>query len=93
MRRLPIVRVLEALEPIPLDALHEIRVELLTVDGICRIRAREWERVPVDSDQAKVQEWQASDEVIEVANPTIDGWLGVVYAAEQFRLEGYSAKR
>ena len=50
MRRHPIVCVLETLEPIPLDSSHEIRVEMVSVDGACRIRAREWERAPADSE-------------------------------------------
>ena len=50
MRRHPIVCVLETLEPIPLDSSHEIRVEMISVDGACRIRAREWERAPADSE-------------------------------------------
>ncbi len=48
MRLPPTVRVLETLEPIPLDSLHELRVELVDVDGIRRIRVREWERPPIE---------------------------------------------
>ena len=132
------------------------------VDGICRIRAREWERAPIDSEQAvnlwvsavrefiaslvpdtavhpvkdfigeaclivgarlesgdlfdldpsqivewlegsgilarynvrvpnplpatlEVREWVPADEVIEVTNPTFDGWLGVVRGVEESR--------
>ncbi len=32
-----------------------------------------------------VREWQPTDEVIEVENPTIDGWVSVVRAAERSR--------
>ena len=53
----PVVDVLEALEPIPLDSSHEIRVEMVAVDGTCRIRAREWERLPARSDQEEVDLW------------------------------------
>ena len=50
MRRHPVVCVLETLEPIPLDSSHELRVEMVSVDGACRIWAREWERAPADSE-------------------------------------------
>ena len=50
MRRHPIVCVLETLAPIPLDSSHALRVEMVSVDGACRIRAREWERAPADSE-------------------------------------------
>ena len=50
MRPPPAVCVLETLEPIPLDSSHEIRVEMISVNGACRIRAREWERAPADSE-------------------------------------------
>ncbi|MCH8145312.1 MAG: hypothetical protein IIA55_11390 [Gemmatimonadetes bacterium] len=159
MQPLPIVRVLETLEPIPLDSSHEIRVEMISVDGACRIRAREWERAPADSvypwvsairefikslvpDTAvhpvrdfveeacaivgarlvsgdlldlapseiverlevsgilaqykvrvtkplpttlEVQEWQPTDEVVEVTNPTMAGWLDVVRGTDESR--------
>ena len=36
----PLVRVLEAVVPIPIGYSYEIRVELVEVDGIRRIRVR-----------------------------------------------------
>ncbi len=175
MRPRPVVDILETLEPIPLDSSHEIRVAMVAVDGICRIRAREWERAPVDSEQAvnlwvsavrefiaslvpntavhpvkdfigeaclivgarlesgdyfalvpseiierledsgilarynvhvikplpatlEVHEWVPADEVIEVTNPTFEGWLevtrGVGESREKMRqiVEGFSTK-
>lgn len=158
MRRHPIVCVLETLEPIPLDNSHELRVEMVSVDGACRIRAREWERAPADSEYPwisavikfvkslvpdttvhpvkdfieeacsiigaclvsgdlrslapseiverledsgilarykvcvtnppaalEVQAWQPTDEVIEVTNPTMAGWLDVVRGTDESR--------
>lgn len=47
---LPVVRVLKAVVPIPIGYSHEIRVELISCDGIRKIRVRAWERVPEAED-------------------------------------------
>jgi len=47
----------------------------------------------------EMQEWVPADEVIEVPNPTFDGWQGVVRGVEESRvitrrmLEEFLAKR
>ena len=46
IRPLPTVRVLVAMEPIPLGYSYEIRVELVEVDGIRKIRVRASPRRP-----------------------------------------------
>ena len=50
----PIVCVLETLEPNPLDSSHEIGVEMISVDGACRMRGREGGRGAGGSEDAWV---------------------------------------